>query len=346
VLCAGRGDVGTIGIFHSNKGTLPLPTIKKAIKATLPEYECLEVGASQESPADISLDFTADLISAAGATSSGALLKQLNCAKFNEAYASALSSRKLDIHVVGTSQTHSRSLSKLQFELEWDCPEGGEDSLDGICLIYNGSQLCQVIDFRSAHQDIQVHDGPPSMQKISLCRSISTAVQHHGDSATETGGEHRISMDLEALPLAVTDLFFVVAAPDGRDLSHFTSTRVRIMDLVLGRQLTEYSVASAGDAKAAALCSLTKDPDHSKWVVHALGATVPGGVKDYDEMAAALAGRQLGYLAWARRKDLVLLRVLQQRKRLTENATNAFAQLLWRVLDLPMPAFQGVISWF
>lgn len=354
VLGVGKGDAGTVGVAVSTGAKIPLPALKKVIVSALIEYPAAMVGQVEECAEELVLKYTIDVISAArGSTlnecvDASTVVKELNSQGFSGRLTQTLTERKLPLQIFTGARATSRSLSKLEFHLEWAVPEGAASGhcLDGICMIYSGSQNAEVIDFRSSMEAFETRgDEADSKESLARSRSIARAVHHSGDRKTEQGGEHRISMDLDALPLSVTDLFFVIAASESRFLSQFRNTRVRIHDVVLGRLLTEYSIASAGQAQAVVMCSLTKDADHSKWVVHGLGIPTAGTVKDYEPIRKTLAGRQASYLRWEQRKHIVLLRALRKRKRMTQHATNEFARFMWRVLDLPISAFQGVVEW-
>jgi hypothetical protein len=351
VLGSGAGDQGTIGLAVT-RGTAKLQAalVKKVINAAMPEYPGIEIGEVEECEEEFVLNYTVDAISNKSneGVITSSLIKDLSSASSMETLMSLLRDKCLDVDIEQLTVPSSRSLSKLEFHLEWSLPADAthQDHLDGVCMVYSSSHLSQVIDFRSAATEHLVHDGESSGEVASLCRSIGRAIRHGGDEQTPSGGEHRISMDLDALPLSVTDLYFVLACCDGRDLSYFNNIQVQIHDAVMERQLTNYGVADAGDAQAVVLCKLARDADHGKWVVHGLGFPAEGNIKDYGPIRSLLAEKQGGYSRWHRRKDLILLRALHKERRMTENATNEFAQLLWRLLKLPIPAFQVVVKWF
>jgi len=321
------------------------------INAALPEYPGIEIGDLEECEEEFVLDYTIDAFGnryGQGLTAS-TLIRELCASGSMDSLMSLLRERCLNVDVEQLTRPSSRGLSQLEFKLEWLVPADAtsKDCLDGVCMVYSGSHLSQVIDFRSAADgELSVHDGESTGEVASLCRSISRAIRHGGDERTASGGEHRISMDLDALPLSVTDLYFVLACCEGRDLSYFQDTRVEIIDAVMERPLTNYGVSDVGDSQAVVLCKLARDPDHGKWVVHGLGFPAQGTIKDYGSIRSLLAEKQGGYSRWHRRKDLVLLRALHKERRITESATNEFAQLLWRLLNLPVGAFQVAVKMF
>jgi len=330
-----------------DRGTLP-----KAIQAALPETELGEV---REGPNELAVEYTVDVIS--GRREEGVMVdgvsvvRDLNSDDFTKRLMVSLNERHLPLQVAVSTRATSRELSQLEFKLEWKFPSAKagpakKDFLDGICMIYCGGNLAQVIDFRSAHEDRYVHDGEHNEEAATLCRSIHRAVQHSGDIMSEVGGEHRMSLDLDALPPGVTDLFFVLAAFDCNDLSLFENVAVGIHDVVLGRELTNYRIETAGHAQAVVMCSFTREADHGKWVVYGLGIPTTGNTKDYEPIKNTISSRcQMSYSRWERRECIVKIRVLHRCKRLTQASTNEFAKLLWRILELPTNVFQLVVLW-
>lgn len=342
ILGVGSGDTGTVAILMTGGSKVPKAVVKQAIATTLTDYPDLEIDNPVECPEELTLDFTIDVITTTrgGVHYSAAdVVDELNDSEFNRKLTSVLAKRRFDVQIESSAHAHSRSLSQLEFFLEWDgkgdVPEGPE----GMCLVYTGSDLVQLIDWRSGHEDLRLQDAVSKGRSEDYLRSIGRAVKH-------TTGEHRISADLDAMPLDVTDMFFVVAAPEGKDLAQYANTRVRVQDSLLGRELTEYNIGTPENSEAMVMCSLTKEREHNKWVVHGLSLPTTGGFKDTQQILSVLAEHQQGFLSWDRRKTLVTLRALHRLKRISKNATNQFAQLLWSLLDLPVPAFQMVVKYF
>jgi len=322
--------------------------IQKSIQASLPN---IQAGEALEGPDELDVEFTVDVISGNGEDlrDTASVVKELNSEDFSRRLMMELARQNLPLEVATSSRATSRELSQLEFRVEWTFSDAKarsarKDFLDGICMIYCGDSLAQVIDFRSAHEDRHVHDGEETEEAAALCRSIQRAVRHSGDIASDGGGEHRMALDLEALPPNVTDLFFVLAAFECKDISLFTDPCVEIHDVVSGRELTSYRVGAMEHTQALIICSFTKDPDHAKWVVHGLGYPTEGSARDYGPVKRTVAQRCQGsYSRWERRQHLVKIRVLHKCKRLTALSSNQFAQFLWRVLDLPVSIFQLVI---
>merc|ERR1719443_2561737 len=210
-------------------------------------------------------------------------------------------------------------------------------------MVYSEGALAQIIDFRSAHEE-GVFDGPSSPKAHSLCRAVNRSIQHTGDEMTDKGGEHRMMIDLVALPPEITDIFFLLAAFECDDLSAFPNPAVGIFDGISGRQLSQYCLSSAGKTQAVVMCSLSR-PDGSRWVVNGLGIPSAGNVRHYDPIRATITSRQEDYNRWERRETIVKLRAMVKTGRMTEASTSDYALFLWRVLRMPMTSFQLVVRW-
>lgn len=327
--------------------------LPKAVREVLPDvtFGSMAVGAME-----MGVSYTVDVVSGYRANDEyvdgGTVVEQVNDPSFLKSLTSHMSEMHIPLVIDEGDKAVSRGLAQLEFHMEWELPPAGprqthriQSYLDGICLVYTSSSLTQVIDFRSKLEDRHIHDGLPSPMASTLCRKVSRAITHSGDEFTDTGGEHRMHLDLHALPPDVTDLFIALAAFDCDDLSLFENPSVEIRDVTNGRLLTEYSIASAGHAQAVVMCSFTRDPDHGKWVVHSLGIPCAGSVDKLEPIKQIISVRQAGYQRWERRKDIVKLRVLWQHERITVDSVSEFAQILQNVLRLPSTAFQLLVSW-
>jgi len=356
VLGFGDGQEGIIAIALPRCEVRKLKEkqgLQRAITALLPN---IEIGDVREGPEEMNVEFTVDVLSGRRhgmMVDGGTVVREMNIQNFVRRLMFQMSALHLPLQVSLSQRAASRELSQLEFHLDWRFPKGEKvvtqsrkEFLDGICMIYSGGHLSQIVDFRSAHEDRHVHDGQHSQQAATICRSITRAVQHSGDLINEDGGQHRMVLSLDALPPSVTDLFFVLAAFECNDLSLFEDPTVDIHDVVLGRRLTSFRIASAGRAQAVVMCSFTRDPDHGKWVLHGLGIPTDGNAKDYEPIKQTIITRcQQGYSRWERRQHIVKLRALHKCRRITENSCGEFAQLLCRILDLPVSIFQLMVLW-
>ncbi|CAK0856507.1 unnamed protein product [Prorocentrum cordatum] len=234
--------------------------------------------------------------------------------------------------VTPVDKAASRGLSKLEFILQWGSSRTGSGSTRdwpfGICMVYEGGRLVQIVDVVSAGG--VRYDGEESEESAALARAVSRAVRHRGD-AGGGGAALGVEVDLSALPLQVTDLYFVLAEAEARGPPRLAGSTVAVRDAACGRVLTEYIVDSTCDSRAAVMCSLSKDPDHKKWVVHGLGLKSRGSATQYGPIRETIAARQAGYLRWERRAAIVTVRTLHKLDRLKRGSQSKFASLLWGV---------------
>jgi len=356
VVGIGSGEAGVIAISLTAKEAKKIKEahfVTKCIKEFFPDAA---LGELQEGVEELDWEYTVDVQSRVGDTGDrkdgGTVVQELNGGSMTSKLEQKLLEKDLALNVLVKDKASSRGLSELEFHLEWEHPVNLDptqvlvkDYLDGICMIYSGEELSEVVDFRSAIEQQLVYDGARTPEAASLARSIGRAIRHSGDMMSDKGGEHRMWADLDALPLSVTDLFFVLASFASGDLSLFGNPLVQIHDAVLGRQLTQYNLGEAGDAQAVVMCSLSRDPDHGIWVVHGLGIPTQGNAKNYGGIRETLTKLQGGYSRWGRRKDIVLLRSLHEHARVSENSKSEFADTLNSVLGLPIPIFQLLLTW-
>merc|ERR1712232_1004542 len=217
-------------------------------------------------------------------------------------------------------------------------------NMDAICMTYHEDSLAQVIDMRASAGNANFHDGEPTRGRIELSRSVSRAVHHCGVVVSEEGGEIDMSLDLSALPLAITDLYFVTAPEDKSQLA--SELKLQITDKCRGSKLNEYVRTPCEPNATVIMCSLSRT-ESGKWIVRGLGREVTdhADLADYEPIRAALVDCQQHHLNWERREGLVKLRVLRKLERMTKDSTSDFANLLNGIMELPVPVFQLVIKW-
>jgi len=352
-----------IGTGHNDEGVIaiccPESQVKKLKKPFTMHVSkaCQDLGAVVDTvlvgPEELSVDFSIEVVNDER-LGAGDLVRRVNGDRFRKDMERELSTKGLlDTDVAMKTRATSREVSELEFLLQWDFPEKPKndfsrlpDYLDGICLIFSEDDLVEVVDFRSASGESNVRRSPASQssrQSAFRTRGVNRAVQHSGDVMSETGGQHRISLDLAALPPDVTDLYFVLAGYDCKDISLFPNPAVEIIDACSRQNMMKYSIASAGSTEAVIMCSLTR-AESRKWIVRGLGIPTEGNVNNYDPIQAVVAKLQVGYGHWERRSELVLLRVLHKLDRLLQSSSSDFGCFMGRVLALPVPIFQLVVT--
>eukprot|EP00929_Paragymnodinium_shiwhaense_P011464 TRINITY_DN11718_c0_g1_i1.p1 TRINITY_DN11718_c0_g1~~TRINITY_DN11718_c0_g1_i1.p1 ORF type:complete len:1111 (+),score=297.81 TRINITY_DN11718_c0_g1_i1:106-3438(+) len=344
----GEGDKGVIAMLCAEADRKKIK--KKFGTAVADAFKQATVGEVQVAPGELYVNYSIDILNGVRSdghmVNGGEVVKMLNTHEFVKDLMRELNTRGVNIGIEVDTPASARELNDLQFNLEWDHPKGAKqekDYLDGACFVYAEERLCQVVDFRSAEQEIQVHDGADTKDTLSMSRKIARAVTHSGDMMTEIGGEHHMKVNLAAIPSEVTDMYFVLSAYDAKDLSAFPNPAVEIHDIVSGRELSEYTIASAGKSQAVIMGSFSK-LDSGKWIIKGIGQTCEGNAKDYQPIRDALADLQKQYVRWENRGDLVKLRLLKKLDRLKKGGDSKFAQLMNWACDMPLEVFQALIK--
>jgi hypothetical protein len=314
-----------------------------AVEAGLKDLKC-DKEPPEITPKEFLVEYDIEVISGTQTDGQvldgGTVMKKVNHSHFDKDVTAELVHLNLpaEVHVDGMATT--RALSQLQVKL---C-SSGRTAVDGMCMIYDEEQLVQIIDMRSSTQDKGIYDGEPSRDTVALCRSVSRAVQHTGDEQTDDGVEVGMLLDISALPINITDLYFVLGSCSGEPLS--SDITVKVVDTCLGRQLSECSYRAEGSANTVVMCNVTRT-EAGKWIIQRLGLELNGSPEDkeYETLRRALVEHQAHHLNWDRREDIVKLRVLKKLERMVPASESEFAALLNRVLELPVPVFQLLVKW-
>jgi hypothetical protein len=274
----------------------------------------------------------------------GKVVTKMNDPHFGKDVQAELTHFRLPVEVHTHGKAVATPFEQLEFKFMWD-----QGDMDVVCMTYKEDLLAHVMDMRAGAVD-GVMDGETTRGKLDLNRSISRAVLHQGK---EEGSPKELSMvmDLSALPLSVTDIFFV-AAPEGNAASP-PELKLQLRDKIRERHLTEYAYTPSAIGRQVILCSLSRT-DAKKWVVRRICNEVAENpnsageisADEYDRIKDKLAESQLHHLNWERRKDLVKLKVLKKLERMNLDSDSQFAQLLSKVLDLPVPLFQTLCTYF
>lgn len=139
--------------------------------------------------------------------------------------------------------------------------------------------------------------------------------------------------------------FFVLSAYHCRNLSKFRSPTVRFFDAELtDHVLAEYSVAEAGVASAAVVCSLARG-ETDAWAIITYGQSCDGTVRDYSAIEAAIDPVQGKYARIRRRWPLIRLFALWQARRALPRATLEQEDILLPTLDLRPELFGSILSY-
>jgi len=148
-------------------------------------------------------------------------------------------------------------------------------------------------------------------------------------------------VDVSAMPMEVTDLFFVMSSFEADDLSSFTSPSFSLIDVAREQELTTYSFTPQS-TRSAIVCNLSRH--NNAWVVHGVGKPCMGDSRTTEELLNVLADFQGRHLNWERRRELVKLRVLQNCGRMAKSSGSDFALLMQMIMELPVEVFQSLLK--
>ncbi len=160
------------------------------------------------------------------------------------------------------------SLTKVRMGLGWDAMAkkglfGGKKAqsidLDASCLLFSADK--QLVD--------QVW--------FSQLKSKDGSVQHTGDNRTGAGDgdDESVTVDLSALPAAITTLVFVVNSFTGQDFTQIENAFCRLVDSADNdKEIARYELTGSGTHNAQVMAKVTRDG--SGWSMTAIGATATG----------------------------------------------------------------------
>jgi len=340
----GDGDSGVIAIACPRKESKRVRKyLEGHLKKLLNESNWEFAGEVTDYPDTTNVKYAVDIVSN-GLVDRTAVLENLNSVGFDKQLDATLAQRgEMNGDVVVQEKATSRSMQNLSLELRWDFPKPGqEDFLDGICMVYAGAKLAEVVDFASGEVQQKIYDGDEeSPGNVKRALAINRSVQHSGDVMSETGGKHTIMLKLDALPASVTDLFFVLSAFDCEDLSLFLNPETEIYDTSTGNKLTEYMIAEAGKTQALIMTQISRRD--GPWIVNNLGLPTDGRVGCYDPIRQTIGNIFAERDHWERRGHLVKMKVLLKTGRMVAGPPGP-AQTMWQnILELPLGVFQRVL---
>lgn len=348
----GKTDSGVLGVLvAADKADRLLRNIAPSVNKACRGFD-LEVSRVKRGAETLDIGYAIDICNNAhenpdglGRIDPGSVVRHLNGRGFTDAFNSELEARGLPAEISVKTRAASRQLGQVELVLRWGEVVGHprQDFLDGVCFVYCEESLAHIIDFRCHSRAGSIHDGPatPAAERQSL--SIARAV-HHSDGWLEAAEDdcHRLIVDLQALPLEVTDLYFVMMASEHDAMVQFPEPAIQIHDCGTRRLLSEYCCQDTAGADAVVMGRLSR-PDGGTWLFHAVGAPTEGNVNNYGTIRQVLAQVQKGYSHWERRETLVKLRVMLRKGYIDEGPTGNLAQMLWAVLRLPTPVFQLLV---
>jgi len=342
VVSVGEGDGGTIAIsVPRDQASKVQKKISKALQKGLSAYNWT-MGSVSIHPEECSFDYAINIVTN-GMVDPAMVIRKLNAAEFGRSYEKEVAHRSATAQVAVHTKASKRLLSQLMVKLHWDFPTPDEEAyMDCICLAYADEELAEVVDIKSSHRPECAFDGPTSPQARRRALAVDRSIRHSGDILTETGCEHQIVVDLQALGHEITDIYFVLSAFDCDDIAKFPNPSVQIFDPKTGYKLTEKTIEAEIHAEAVVMSALSRSS--GCWMVNHLAIPTDGQVDNIAPIRATLAQYQAEFLH-TERLELVKLKALLKCKRaiLKKRGDDDFTKFLHTVMELPLGPFQAVV---
>eukprot|EP00931_Biecheleriopsis_adriatica_P030884 TRINITY_DN18150_c0_g1_i1.p1 TRINITY_DN18150_c0_g1~~TRINITY_DN18150_c0_g1_i1.p1 ORF type:complete len:1183 (+),score=265.25 TRINITY_DN18150_c0_g1_i1:81-3551(+) len=346
----GQGDhqgVVAFKVANAKEGKKVKNSLAKAMKECLPA--AVADDPPKESPGQREFDYTIDLLRDPDCDGSQ-VSELISSQTFLDEVTEKLTQR-IPTTVELRPDIQTKRLKQVKFDFGWRAAPVGpldiglmQDHPDIVCLVYSRSKLVGVVDTKSAEgiegggfTDLSTPDGAKrSFPNINI--------------VADSNGALHVSVNIEALSPSVTEIYFALSAFEVDDFGHFLEPTVKVHDDATGRLLSSWTGPNCQKnadvpTKSLILCSMSWTQSQN-WAIRTLGTYMKeGSARDISPFQRMLEDHQAHYDRWLRREPLVKLRVLHQLKWLSRSSTNHFAQLLWQVLDLPLPVFQVLCSW-
>eukprot|EP00943_MAST-04B_sp_MAST-4B-sp1_P003077 g3077.t1 len=145
--------------------------------------------------------------------------------------------------------------------------------------------------------------------------SVHHSIKHSGDLIymKSNSGQHIIDINLNTLPLLVTDIVFALSAFSCGVLNEFKKPKIRLLNALnpLHELCPRYSIANCKN-EAIIMCSIRKGRN-GQWTVVTGGnndATGKGTIRDYRPIDQLTFPTLIYHNRWARRKQIILLYTL------------------------------------
>ena len=174
------------------------------------------------------------------------------------------------LHLIVVLYEINHSLDNAVFDLFWGYPSSGCDYLDASVLIYSGSSLQGIVDYR--HQAFN-------------------GISHSGDvmDAAKCLGHHTIYVQLKSLPSNINKLFFTLSAWNSPNISKYKNPSLRFFDAKApNKQLCSDQMGHAAYSQAVIMCCLSKID--GVWKVFSLRTLSAGNAKNYVPLGQTIGG--------------------------------------------------------
>jgi len=198
-----------------------------------------------------------------------------------------------------------RVLRRITTELFWTQPVNYRETMDATCIAMTADGLVEVINARGVHGAYYGVDQSSYRIQSKGVDALFGSVAHLGTERTE-GSDLQGSLDgkmmckqmmqvrLDLLPERVTDIFFVLAATNSRELGKFTQLGFRVVDSDIGATLAleEEHRSQLTSEAVVIMCAIYKLGD-GYWRIGSMNVTCSGSPRDLKAALSKL--EQLGF---------------------------------------------------
>ncbi|OWF52740.1 hypothetical protein KP79_PYT06322 [Mizuhopecten yessoensis] len=169
------------------------------------------------------------------------------------------------------------------FDLHWGYPVTGADFLDASCLVYQGTALKSVCDYRGYRKS----GSQQSIKPFPL-----SGLKHSGDIMNKIKriGHHTINVHLKNIPTEVTKMFFTLSAWNSPNIARYPNPSLKFYQANNPTvDLCKTTFQHARTSQAVIMCSLSRNTDGT-WQIYESGKLSSGNAKNYGPLSSTIVG--------------------------------------------------------
>mmetsp|Transcript_42904 Transcript_42904/g.100712 ORF Transcript_42904/g.100712 Transcript_42904/m.100712 type:complete len:1205 (-) Transcript_42904:65-3679(-) len=368
-----KGEMEMIGIASKDGGVLAMAgscdnikrikkVFEKGVQKAIAKYN-FSMSPMQEGPEYLNVRYVVDISGNTRTTTGkpvngGNIAEEANQLEFLEKVEQELLTKNIAANMSVKKKAEVRAVSDLEVHLTWRAADGQlgvtdvgavQKYLDAVCLFYADKDLLRALDVRTAqpleHCPSAHLKGPPKRGITQSFNVITPEDTNSSDGHPTQGNVMRL--DLPAIPLDVSEVFFILSAFETDSLKFFADIGLELYDYHSKRLLMRLPMDMQGkkDTKSLVMGGLTRVK--GAWIFNGMGMPSKGTVKgDLSPVLQLISDYQgAGHSNWARRGLFVRLRVMSKLRYAQPGRSGETANLLRRLLLLPTPAFQLVVMY-
>ena len=176
------------------------------------------------------------------------------------------------VHLVVLLYAIPDTFDHVIFDLFWGYPNKRRDYLDASCLLFDGQQHYNTIDY---------------------CHGLmhNESVTHSGDVMNDVQriGHHTIHVYLKQLPSNVTHLFFTLSAWNSPTIARYPNPSLKFFEASdQNKDLCKTTFTHARNSQAVVMCSLSRSS--AGWQIFESGKLSAGNARNYDPLKTTIRG--------------------------------------------------------